>query len=153
MKATNLRSNQKGEHGAFTDLLGRLILEVWRLITRKKRQKNSLTHGPPHGIHDETLRGELVGCPTLLAYLARLRPRLHVFGHIHEARGATIHSWDTESAIGAEEGQEREDRNRNTSTVFVNPANQPIGAKATKSGRWLKTGSEGWTPIIVDIRD
>ncbi|KAG8949773.1 hypothetical protein FRC04_008313 [Tulasnella sp. 424] len=112
-----------------------------------------LTHGPPHGIHDETLRGELVGCPTLLAYLARLRPRLHVFGHIHEARGATIHSWDTESAIGAEEGQEREDRNRNTSTVFVNPANQPIGAKATKSGRWLKTGSEGWTPIIVDIRD
>lgn len=110
-----------------------------------------ITHGPPHGIHDTTLRGEAVGCPTLLTHLAQLRPRLHVFGHIHEARGATIHSWDANPVV--EEGRGEKSGSSNSTTVFVNPANQPMGAKAVRNGRWAKTGSKGWTPIIVDIRD
>jgi hypothetical protein len=45
-----------------------------------------VTHGPPklyldrQGIHQ-------AGCPYLLAEIARIRPRLHVFGHIHAAYG------------------------------------------------------------------
>jgi Icc-related predicted phosphoesterase len=35
------------------------------------------------------VRDEPVGCPDLLAALRRLRPRLHVFGHIHEGYGVT----------------------------------------------------------------
>lgn len=46
-----------------------------------------LTHGPPMGILDVTAGGEAVGCEALTAALARIRPRLHVFGHIHEAYG------------------------------------------------------------------
>jgi predicted phosphodiesterase len=46
-----------------------------------------VTHGPPHGILDRTVVGEDVGCEELLAAVARVRPRLHVFGHIHEAYG------------------------------------------------------------------
>lgn len=46
-----------------------------------------LTHSPPHGIRDATEDGRHVGCERLRAALARLRPRLHVFGHIHEAAG------------------------------------------------------------------
>jgi Icc-related predicted phosphoesterase len=46
-----------------------------------------LTHGPPMGILDRTSRGERVGCEALREAVARVRPRLHVFGHIHEAYG------------------------------------------------------------------
>jgi len=46
-----------------------------------------ITHGPPMGILDRTARGEHVGCEELLAAVARVRPRLHVFGHIHESAG------------------------------------------------------------------
>lgn len=46
-----------------------------------------ITHTPPLGVLDGTSRGEAAGCPELTAALPRLRPRLHLFGHIHEAYG------------------------------------------------------------------
>jgi hypothetical protein len=49
-----------------------------------------LTHSPPFGIGDLASRptgGENVGSPSLLDRVLRVRPRFHVFGHIHEARG------------------------------------------------------------------
>jgi Icc-related predicted phosphoesterase len=50
-----------------------------------------VTHGPPRGILDRTSRGEDVGCDDLRdAVLDRIRPRLHVFGHIHEAHGELV---------------------------------------------------------------
>ena len=46
-----------------------------------------ITHGPPHHVLDRTLDGLEVGCEELTLALERIRPRLHVFGHIHEAYG------------------------------------------------------------------
>jgi Icc-related predicted phosphoesterase len=46
-----------------------------------------VTHGPPAGILDETFDGDHAGCADLFARITQVRPRLHVFGHIHEARG------------------------------------------------------------------
>jgi len=46
-----------------------------------------VTHGPPMGVLDKTSRGEPVGCEALRDRIAQVRPRLHVFGHIHEAYG------------------------------------------------------------------
>jgi Icc-related predicted phosphoesterase len=46
-----------------------------------------ITHGPPYGILDEVSRGENVGSCSLLEEVKRKKPRFHVFGHIHEARG------------------------------------------------------------------
>ncbi|MDD5656113.1 MAG: metallophosphatase domain-containing protein [Elusimicrobia bacterium] len=47
-----------------------------------------LTHGPPRGFGDLTRRGPRAGCRELLQAVAkRVRPRWHVFGHIHEAYG------------------------------------------------------------------
>jgi Icc-related predicted phosphoesterase len=46
-----------------------------------------VTHGPPKGILDRVDRGGEVGCEELRRALPRIRPRLHVFGHIHEAYG------------------------------------------------------------------
>lgn len=53
-----------------------------------------VTHGPPYG-HGDLARGftgphpRAVGCAELLAAVRRVRPRLHVFGHIHEGHGLT----------------------------------------------------------------
>ena len=46
-----------------------------------------VTHGPPYGIGDLTAGGERAGCEDLLKRVRELRPKLHVFGHIHEGAG------------------------------------------------------------------
>ena len=46
-----------------------------------------VTHTPPGGTGDLTSLGEYVGCTELPAALRRVRPRVHLFGHIHEAYG------------------------------------------------------------------
>jgi predicted phosphohydrolase len=46
-----------------------------------------VTHGPPEGILDLTRRWVRVGDADLLARVRQVRPKLHVFGHIHEAAG------------------------------------------------------------------
>lgn len=46
-----------------------------------------ITHGPPMGILDLTLRGDTPGCASLLTYVEKIKPVLHIFGHIHEAYG------------------------------------------------------------------
>lgn len=46
-----------------------------------------VTHGPPAGVLDRTAAGADVGCADLLDAVRRVRPRLHVFGHIHEGYG------------------------------------------------------------------
>ena len=48
-----------------------------------------LTHGPPRGHGDRTTGGSEEGCSDLLDAIRRVRPRLHVFGHIHEGYGRT----------------------------------------------------------------
>ncbi|KAK0228154.1 Metallo-dependent phosphatase-like protein [Armillaria fumosa] len=50
-----------------------------------------LSHTPPHKIHDTTRRGKSAGCEELAERMNVLEKcRLHVFGHIHEASGASI---------------------------------------------------------------
>jgi len=47
-----------------------------------------VTHGPPKGVLDRVFDGTHVGCEHLLeAVQNRVKPRVHVFGHIHEGYG------------------------------------------------------------------
>lgn len=46
-----------------------------------------VTHGPPHGFGDTIWSGDRVGCEDLTRHLARVKPKVHLFGHIHEDRG------------------------------------------------------------------
>ncbi len=47
-----------------------------------------ITHGPPKGYLDKVLRdGNQVGCEDLLAFVLKIKPQYHVFGHIHEGYG------------------------------------------------------------------
>lgn len=49
-----------------------------------------ITHSPPHGIFDKTAEGDHVGSYGLREALDRVRPILHVFGHIHECGGKRL---------------------------------------------------------------
>ncbi|KAL6247815.1 hypothetical protein RBB50_005163 [Rhinocladiella similis] len=62
-----------------------------------------LTHGPPMGILDKVTRTrESVGCIHLRRAVERCRPRLHCFGHIHEAWGAVRKRWDVDVDVGSQ---------------------------------------------------
>lgn len=70
---------------AFNLPRGTALAQKWALIPPDTDVL--LTHGPPFGVLDLTDRGEPVGCEELRQVVVRLSPRLHVFGHIHEAYG------------------------------------------------------------------
>ena len=54
-----------------------------------------VTHGPPAGILDKVDHHlEELGCPSLKGAVSRVKPKIHVFGHIHEGRGMRVDSDD-----------------------------------------------------------
>jgi len=66
-----------------------------------------VTHGPPDGIGDRSPVGGRAGCADLRARVAVVRPRLHLFGHIHQDGGvwradgttfANVTTWECERA-------------------------------------------------------
>lgn len=70
---------------AFNLHRGAPIDEKWKLIP--EGLDILVTHGPPAGYGDRCFDGREVGCEDLLRHLGRTKPRYHLFGHIHEARG------------------------------------------------------------------
>ena len=90
-----------------------------------------LTHTPPAGHLDVAWRAGSVGCGELAACIARVRPRLCVFGHIHEGHGLEEQQWTRPpdpGQLGAAEA-----------TLFVNAASVDISCRAEH------------TPIVVDL--
>lgn len=85
-----------------------------------------ITHCPPQEIRDFVLRGAIPqGSSTLRMYVDKIKPVLHVFGHIHESYGemATI---DTLFVNGS------------TCTFRYVPSNPPIIIKLTEVNGKLK---------------
>jgi Icc-related predicted phosphoesterase len=64
---------------------GESLKEKWDLIPADTDVL--ITHGPPYGYLDINSRGFSVGCEELMEAVERTKPRLHVFGHIHEGYG------------------------------------------------------------------
>lgn len=54
-----------------------------------------ITHGPPQGFGDRSWSAARTGCVDLRARVELVRPRLHLFGHIHEDGGAWAHGGTT----------------------------------------------------------
>ena len=55
-----------------------------------------MTHGPPTAPGcrlDVNFKSERCGCPKLWEAIKRVQPRVHCFGHIHEAYGAQTATW------------------------------------------------------------
>jgi len=70
---------------AFNRHRGQAIQKHWDLIP--KNTDVLITHGPPKGILDTIVSGDEVGCERLVDALKIVKPKFHIFGHIHEARG------------------------------------------------------------------
>ena len=108
-----------------------------------------ISHGPPAMILDRTVGGDRVGCPTMRTRLKDMRPKIHVFGHIHEDRGVVIHPWAASQPGGDASNQTPGDTVPPT-TIFINAANQPSGVNARRAQGF---GGLGFQPIIVDVWD
>ena len=54
-----------------------------------------ITHIPPKHIMDANRHGLPCGCSQLTEKVKEVKPRFHVFGHIHEFGGKTQKVWDT----------------------------------------------------------
>lgn len=109
------------------------------------------------------MRGADVGCTALRTRLPELRPRIHLFGHIHESHGAYIHSWDAANNLEPPRVQvEDEDTDYSMEdevdagdverTIFVNAANWPMGRAAARRGTGV-FGGPGFQPVIIDLKD
>ena len=81
-----------------------------------------LTHGAPEGMSEE-VNGSHVGCPVLMRKVRELRPRLHIFGHVHR-QGAKRVVIDQD-------------------TVYVNACNLHDFAP--------KEGGELYPPVVIDL--
>jgi len=65
------------------------IKEKWDLIPEDT--DILITHGPPFGVQDFVdSRTGCQGCEVLRDTILRIKPRLHVFGHIHESPGVCL---------------------------------------------------------------
>ncbi|HOY16148.1 MAG TPA: metallophosphatase domain-containing protein [Haliscomenobacter sp.] len=71
---------------AFNRQRGPAIQKHWDLIPANS--DIVITHGPVFGIHDRTVSGLPVGCEGLLPVIQRIKPKVHLCGHIHEAYGS-----------------------------------------------------------------
>ena len=79
---------------AFNLSRGSALAEKWSRIPANTDVL--ITHGPPHGILDMTFEDkEYVGCEALREVVAQIKPRLHVFGHVHCQHGVHLQQGTT----------------------------------------------------------
>lgn len=89
-----------GQGWAFNRDRGEPIQQMWNKIP--EGLDFLITHGPPYGYGDTVLEGDVdgwelgrdvryiqrhVGCRNLLAQVKRVKPKYHIFGHIHDGYG------------------------------------------------------------------
>lgn len=103
---------------AFTRPEGESLADRWTLIPDDV--DILITHSPPFGIFDQVSRNQKnVGDTALLHELSyRLKPKLHVFGHIHEHGGKKM--------VLKREGIGTENNTICVNASFVNERYQPV---------------------------
>jgi predicted phosphohydrolase len=71
-------------------------LSPWKNTCRIPADTDILvTHTPPRFHRDVASSGsKSLGCKDLLEEIWRVRPKLHIFGHVHASRGMSVVRWD-----------------------------------------------------------
>ncbi|XP_070533949.1 metallophosphoesterase MPPED2-like [Ptychodera flava] len=91
---------------------GQPMLDVWNKIP--EGIDILITHGPPLGHGDKTMSEQRAGCMELLNTIQkRVKPKYHIFGHIHEGYGVTSDGYTTYI-------------NASTCTLRYRPINKPV---------------------------
>jgi Icc-related predicted phosphoesterase len=70
---------------AFNRDRGKDIQQHWKFIP--SNTDILITHGPPFGKLDTNAKNYRTGCEDLLKVVEEIKPKYHIFGHIHEAYG------------------------------------------------------------------
>jgi predicted phosphodiesterase len=68
--------------------------DTWNQVTEEHSYDILISHSPPRGILDKTMIGTRAGCDFFLAAIERVKPLVALWGHIHEANGATQLEWE-----------------------------------------------------------
>jgi predicted phosphohydrolase len=114
---------------AFNLPRGEALAAKWALIP--EGTDVLVTHGPPHGIGDWSGEPVRQGCRDLLAAVQRVRPLLHLFGHIHQDGGAwqvdgisfaNVTAWECERGVSV---FDVDVGSRRVVPVCVSPATRP----------------------------
>lgn len=90
---------------AFGATRGAELASKWAMIP--DRVDVLVTHAPPRGFGDRIeWKGveRRVGCPDLLERVRAVKPRLHLFGHIHQDRGQWTSGATTFANVTTDEG-------------------------------------------------
>lgn len=77
---------------AFNRERGKSVNKHWKLIPEDT--DILITHGPPAGILDQVGANDHAGCADLLKRVKSIKPRYHLFGHIHGGYG-TLENGET----------------------------------------------------------
>lgn len=64
---------------------GEPLRQIWQRIPDDTQIL--ITHGPPWGILDRHVSGIQLGCEQLRDRVISVKPRMHLFGHVHESHG------------------------------------------------------------------
>lgn len=102
-----------------------------------------MTHGPPHRILDRTLSKERAGCAVLRETVRRARPRVHCFGHIHEAAGYALARWDEDGEVVEKVSRRNEGELRRVSLCGGDP--DSVGLEEGKDTLFVNAA-------IMDVR-
>jgi hypothetical protein len=125
----------------------------------------AVTHSPPHGVLDYTDHKTRAGSPSLFAAIARAKPKMHCFGHIHEAWGAKIVGWrpadnvNPESEIGSTPpthftaiDNDRSNLIESLASLRVGRFDTPVSA-AEKAARRQRYDDQGCCPVTQRLED
>jgi len=74
-----------GKEGKAFQVSTQELKQKWDLIPEDTNIL--ITHGPPLGFCDQNLAKHHSGCPELLKTVNKVKPQVHMFGHIHEGYG------------------------------------------------------------------
>lgn len=114
---------------AFNLPRGEALARKWALIPTNIEVL--ITHGPPHGIGDDSGEPLRQGCAELLAAVRRVRPLLHLFGHIHQDGGfweqegmcfANVTCWE---CVRGATVIDVEEKDRRVTPMEIPPARKP----------------------------
>lgn len=136
---------------AFNLPRGQLCRQKWDLVPADVDVL--VTHGPPLGRGDLCSGGNRAGCVDLLEQIqSRIKPRVHVAGHIHEAFG--VSSDGTTAFINASTCTSQY-KSIHPAVVFDLPASMPADAEAQAQAStmappvFIRSALENWTPDQV----
>ncbi|KUJ16395.1 uncharacterized protein LY89DRAFT_719120 [Mollisia scopiformis] len=124
------RFNSEGEGISY----GKAVGTEESVLNGDKEVDVIMTHGPARYRLDLSSGSESLGCPHLFRAMRRIRPKLHVFGHVHNAYGAEIVRWEDNKHLPEDDHVDDGIQAKTKTEGFVEDGVKRIGISARATG-------------------